>query len=145
MATLISSPTSMTLVAPSTSALATASAAMSPGSWLEVQVSNQDTALGVGPTSGSMIHYCNQMPWNPVRKAIEIVAMDHNAGMQRYVRYNDSTNAFEVVQADDGAGSSTRHGYGHTAVNPSTGDLYHRLAEYNYEGSGPLVRKWAQG
>lgn len=145
MATLISSPTSMTLTTPGTSRLATTAASMSAGSWAKVSAANQDAVLGVGPTSGSMIHYCNQMPWNPVRRAIEIVAMDHNAGMQRYVRYNELTNAFEVVQADDGAGSSTRHGYGHTVVNPATGDLYHRLAEFNYEGSGPLVRKWAQG
>jgi len=130
---------------PAGSTLSWAAAQMAPGTWVKVNTINQDAALGVGPTSGSMIHYCNQMPWNPVRKSIEIVAMDHNAGTQRYVRYNDLTNAFEVVQADDGAGGSTRHGYGHTAVNPYTGDLYHRLAEFNYEGSGPLVRKWAQG
>ena len=124
--------------------LASLAASMPAGSWAKVSAANQDAALGVGPTSGSMIHYCNQMPWNPVRKAIEIVGMDHNAGAQRYVRYNELSNAFEVVQADDGAGTSTRHGYGHSAVNPSTGDLYHRMAEFHYEGSGPLVRKWAQ-
>ena len=118
---------------------------MSAGSWARVSAANQDAALGVGPTSGSMIHYCNQMPWNPVRSAIEIVAMDHNAGVQRYARYNAKTNAFEVVQSDTGAGNATRHGYGHNAVNPYTGDLYHRLAEFDYEGSGLLVRKFAMG
>lgn len=128
----------------STTALSVLAASMPVGSWAKLAVSNQDAALGVGPISGSMIHYCNQMPWNPVRKAIEIVGMDHNAGMQRYVRYSAATNAFEVVQADDGAGAATRHGYGHTVVNPATGDLYHRLAENHYEGPGPLVRRFAQ-
>jgi len=145
MATLLSSPTTMLIVAPGSSTLSTLARSMVGGQWVKVGAANQDAVLGVGPTSGSMIHYCNQMPWNPVRRAIEIVAMDHNAGMQRYARYNELTNAFELVQADDGAGSATRHGYGHTTVNPYNGDLYHRLAEYDYEGSGPLVRKWAQG
>jgi hypothetical protein len=124
--------------------LSALAASMPAGSWAKLMVSNQDTVLGVGPISGSMLHYCNQMPWNPVRKAIEIVGMDHNAGMQRYVRYNAVTNAFEVVQADDGAGTATRHGYGHTVVNPATGDLYHRLAEDHNDGPGPLVRRFAQ-
>jgi hypothetical protein len=92
-----------------------------------------------------MIHYCNQMPWNSERAAIEVVAMDHNAGAQRYARYDELSNAFELVQADDGAGSATRHGYGHGTVNPYTGDVYHRLAEYGYEASGLLVRKFAKG
>jgi hypothetical protein len=124
--------------------LSNLASSMTAGSWVRVNATGQDAALGVGPTSGSMIHYCNQMPWNPQRSAIEIVAMDHNAGLQRYVRYNARTNAFEVVQTDTGS-SGTRHGYGHTTVNPNTGDLYHRLAEFDYEGSGPLVRKYAMG
>ena len=125
-----------------TTALATLAASMPAGSWARVSAVNQDAALGVGPVSGSMIHYCNQMPWNPVRKAIEIVGMDHNAGLQRYVRFNALTNAFEVVQADTGAGSSTRHGYGHSAVNPYNGDLYHRHAEVVTSGTGTTVRRW---
>jgi hypothetical protein len=129
----------------SSTPLSSIAAARTAGSWVRVSASNQDAVLGVGPTSGSTIHYCNQMPWNPQRSAIEIVAMDHNAGMQRYMRYNALSNAFELVQADDGAGTATRHGYGHNSVNPFTGDVYHRLAEYGYEGSGPLVRKFAMG
>ena len=73
---------------------------MTAGVWVRVSASNQDAVLGVGPTSGSTIHYCNQMPWNPQRSAIEIVAMDHNAGMQRYMRYNALSNA-----SSEGAGA----------------------------------------
>jgi hypothetical protein len=121
-------------------------AGMAPGTWLEVKTAtNQNAALGVGTVSGSMTHYCNSMPWNPFDHAIEIVGMDHNAGMQRYVRYDALTNDFQVIMADTGVGSATRHGYDHGALNPYTGDLYHRLAEYDYEGSGPLVRKLALG
>ncbi len=129
--------------APGTSALAVLAASMAPGTWARLAVTGQDAVLGVGPTSGSMIHYCNQMPWNPLREAIEIVAMDHAAGMQRYARYDAATNAFVLVQADTGVGTGTRHGYGHGVVNPATGDLYHRLAENHHEGQGPLVRRFA--
>ena len=120
---------------------------MSPGTWTNLAASGQNAALGVGPVSGSMIHYCNQMPWNKFNASIEIVGMDHAAGMQRHVRFNTATNNFDVIQADTGAGAATRHGYGHSTVNPFTGDLYHRLAEYDYEGAniGFLVRKKALG
>lgn len=125
-------------------ALETRFAGMASGTWEQhTTVTGQNAALGVGPTSGSAIHYCNQMPWNPIRKAIEIIAMDHNAGAQRYMRYDALTDAFVTVSADDGVGTATRHGYGHNTVNPATGDVYHRLAEYDFEGSGLLVYKVA--
>ena len=78
----------MTISAPGTSALATLAASMPAGSWAQLEVSNQNAILGVGNQSGSMIHYCNSMPWNPIRKGIEIIAMDHGTGTQRYMRYD---------------------------------------------------------
>lgn len=142
MAKLLSTPTTLRVVAQSTSALGQLAASMAPGRWAQLSVSNQNAMLGVGPTSGTMLHYCNSMPWNRLRKAIEIVAMDHAAGMQRYVRYSEATNSFELVTPDTG-GTSTRHGYDHNSVNPFNGDLYHRLALFGYESSGILVRKWS--
>jgi len=100
---------------------------MAPGTWAQLNVSNQDSILGVGNVSGTMIHFCNTMPWNPFSKVIEIVGMDHNWGMQRHVRYDVATNQFVLVAADDGLGSQVQHGYDHNTVNPFTGDLYHRF------------------
>ena len=108
-------------------ALGNLAGSMAPGTWAQLNVSNQDSILGVGNVSGTMIHFCNTMPWNPFSKVIEIVGMDHNWGMQRHVRYDVATNQFVLVAADDGLGSQVQHGYDHNTVNPFTGDLYHRF------------------
>lgn len=142
---LVSTPTKITINAPGTTALGMLAASMAPGTWKKLDAGAQDAMLGVGPTSGSVLHYCNSMPWNPFRKCIEIVAMDHNAGMQRYVRYDEASNSFVLVRADDGNGTATRHGYDHNAVNPHTGDLYHRPALYGYESPTLYARKWGIG
>ena len=99
---------------------------MQPGTWAKLSASNQDAVLGVGSVSGTMIHYCNSMPWNPISKVIEIVGEDHYWGSARHARYDAATNQFVLVQADAGLGNPM-HGYDHNAVNPYTGDLYHRL------------------
>ncbi|HXJ51015.1 MAG TPA: hypothetical protein VNH16_06450 [Burkholderiales bacterium] len=100
---------------------------MAPGTWAQLTAANQDAVLGVGDVSGTMIHFCNSMPWNPFSKVIEIVGMDHNWQMQRHVRYDEASNSFIVVAADDGLGTQVQHGYDHNTVNPFTGDLYHRF------------------
>jgi hypothetical protein len=100
---------------------------MAPGTWAQLNAANQDAVLGVGNVSGTMIHFCNSMPWNPFSKVIEIIGMDHNWGMQRHVRYDELSNSFVVVAADDGLGTQVQHGYDHNTVNPFTGDLYHRF------------------
>ena len=142
MAKILSNPIKISVVAAGTSNLSKLAASMTPGSWAQMNSANQDVILGVGSISGSMIHYCNSMPWNPIRKCIEIVGMDHNAGIQRYVRFDPTSNGFVLVTADTGT-QGTRHGYDHNTVNPFNGDLYHRPAENNYERPGILVRKWA--
>lgn len=129
MATILSVPTTVTVGAPGTTSLASLAAAMASGTWAEfTSAARQDAVLGVGPTSGSTIHYCNSMPWNPIRKGIEIIAMDHGTGTQRYMRYDAASNAFVLVRADTGDGVLTtpRHGYDHSSVDPS-GNLYHRV------------------
>lgn len=125
MTILVSTPTSMTVRAPGTSALAVLAASMQPGTWARLAVGSQDAVLGVGSVSGTMIHYCNSMPWNPVSKVIEIIGQDHSYPALRHVRYLEATNQFTLVA--DNAGLQTGHGYDHNAVNPYTGDLYHRL------------------
>ena len=108
-------------------ALGNLARSMAPGTWAQLTAANQDAVLGVGNVSGTMIHFCNSMPWNPFSKVIEIIGMDHNWGMQRHVRYDVKTNQFILVAADDGLGTQVQHGYDHNTVNPFTGDLYHRF------------------
>ena len=98
---------------------------MAPGTWAQLNVSNQNAILGVGSVSGTMLHFCNSMPWNPQSKVIEIIGMDHSYPALRHVRYDVATNLFVLVADNSGLGQA--HGYDHNAVNPYTGDLFHRL------------------
>lgn len=118
---------------------------MSAGAWLQfTTASNQNSVLGVGTDSGSVTYYCNTMPWNPVDKCIEVIACDHNWGSPsvhtRYHRYDAATNAWILI-ADPPTGVPTgpQHGYDHSSMNPTTGDLYYRM--YNSE----IVYKKPQG
>jgi len=118
------------------SVLSTTAAGMQPGTWAQIAASNQNPALGVGSISGTMIHFCNSMPWNPVSKVIEIIGQDHSYPALRHVRYDEATNQFILVA--DNAGLGSGHGYDHNSLNPFTGDLYNRL----YSGfSGSLSFK----
>lgn len=139
-AAMTSCPTS---VVTATSVMGKLAQGMAPGTWAQISVSNQNSMLGVGSQSGSMIHYCNSMPWNPFSKAIEVLAMDHNYGRLRYVRYLEASNQFTLLADDVGLGSFTQHGYDHVTVNPSNGDLYYRQYSVN-SGTIKCYRK-AQG
>lgn len=108
-------------------ALGKLAAGMAPGTWAQLTVADQDATLGVGQHSGSMIHYCNTMPWNAFDHVIEILGEDHAYGHERYARYDEITNAFVLVTDDVGFGSGTQHGYDHNTLNPHNGDFYQRF------------------
>lgn len=129
-----------TSVVAATSVIGKLAQGMAAGSWAQLSVSNQNSMLGVGGISGSMIHYCNSMPWNPISKAIEVLAMDHAYGRLRYVRYLETTNQFSLIADDVGLGSFTQHGYDHVSTNPNNGDLYYRQYSVN-SGSIKCYRK----
>lgn len=127
MTILSSTPTSVTVTVPGDSALSKLAASMQAGTWARLDAPGQNAALGVGSVSGTMLHYCNSMPWNPVTKVIEIIGMDHYYTSLRHVRYVESSGQFVLVADNAGLGTGPAHGYDHNAVNPYTGDLYHRL------------------
>ena len=136
MATLLSIPTSVTILAPGSSVLSTVVAAMAPGSWAQFSAENQNAVLGVGSNNGSVLPYCNAMPWNSVDRCIEIVAGDHLfSGGQRYARYVEATNSFVYINQPGGAFVGG-HGYDHLEVNPYTGDLY--VLNKGVNGTAPL-------
>jgi hypothetical protein len=112
--------------APQPSELEQQAAAMGVGTWAQLTgVSNQDSALGVGAVTGSMLPFVNTMPWNPVDRCVEIIGADHN-GTPRHVRFDEATHSYVVESANTGFGTPM-HGYDHNSVNPYTGDIYHRL------------------
>jgi len=97
---------------------------MAPGTWAQLVVQNQDTCLSDNGNTGSMLPFCNSMPWNSVTKQIDILGQDHNGGGMKYVQYDEASNQFFV--ALDPTNFSGGHGYDHVAVNPTTGHLYYR-------------------
>jgi hypothetical protein len=125
MTTFLSSPTAVNIGAPGTTPLGNLAASMQAGSWAKLNVGNQDAVLGVGSISGTMINYCNSMPWNPLSKVVEILGQDHNYPAMRHVRFDAASNRFVLVA--DNAGIGTGHGYDHVSLNPYNGDLYVRL------------------
>jgi hypothetical protein len=138
MTIISSTPTSVIVTDPRGSQLAQLASTMAVGTWARLDVPGQNAILGVGSISGTMLHYCNSMPWNPVSKVIEIIGMDHNYPSLRHVRYSEASNQFVLVA--DNAGLATGHGYDHNAVNPYTGDLYHRRYS-GFSGSISVARK----
>jgi hypothetical protein len=98
---------------------------MNTGTWAQLAVMNQNPILGVGSVSGSMVHFCNSMPWNPKSKVIEVIGSDHYWGSARHAQYVEATNQFTLVSGN-ATGETVMHGYDHTEVNPYTGDIYHR-------------------
>jgi hypothetical protein len=126
---LRSTPTPISVNAPGNTALSMLAASMPAGTWAKLDVANQDAMLGVGSISGSMIHYCNSMPWNSRQRVIEIIGMDHDYGSVRYVQYNEASNQFVLITNDLGFGTATQHGYDHNNINPHTGDYFHRRCQ----------------
>lgn len=135
MATILSIPAAVTVLAPGSSVLSTIAAAMPAGTWAPMTVANQSAMLGIGSSTGSILPYCNAFPWNPKNRCIEIIGGDHGSptGL-RHVRYVEATNTFQLVTDTTGFRG---HGYDHTDVNPYTGDVYHR--SYGATGTKPLV------
>jgi hypothetical protein len=120
------------------SALQTLASGMSPGSWAQLTVPNQNAILGVGDHDGSMLPFSNAMPWNPRSHVIEILGMDHGYPAMRHARYDEASNQFVLVADDAGVGQG--HGMDHVSLNPTTGDLYYR--EYGgFTGTITVKRK----
>lgn len=132
MTTILSMPTTVTVnpPPPAGSVLGPLATSMAPGTWAQLTVSNQNALLGVGSSTGSILHYCNAVPWNPVSRCIEIIARDAQYPNMRHVRYDDASSQFMLV-ADNTGIAGIGHGYDHNVVNPFTGDLYHRRYSVN--------------
>lgn len=121
------------------STMGDAAANMTAGTWLFM--SSITTLLGAAVTGqggdvGTMMNDCSAWPWNTIYRRIELIGMDHYNipgpespnDTQRHYWYDDINNVFVQGTNSDGvmpAGTTPNHGFGHTSVNPYTGDVYH--------------------
>lgn len=123
-----STPTTIAINAPGTSALGMLAASMPVGTWAELATNDISAALlsatNAGGVGGNNIPYSNQMAWNRVTRQIQFVCSDHGAAYMPEITYDEATNKWSVTTA---TGISTgTHAYGHFQVRPDNGDRYTR-------------------
>jgi hypothetical protein len=120
---------------PSSGTLAQVAANMAPGSWAQLSAPANFNLFAQGSITGNILPYANSMPWDPINKKIHILGMDHGAPEIVYLQYNATTHSFAQMP---GPGNAS-HGNDHNALNPVTGDLYHRV--YGFAPAGVSVKK----
>jgi hypothetical protein len=106
-------------------AIASLAASMAPGEWRSFSTSNINSTLGQNGASGYAIGYSDDMIWDPSSRKAFFIGGDHN-DVPLFVHYTDSTNAWQRLSSPSWFGSGTMHGDDHSAINPATGDVYHR-------------------
>jgi hypothetical protein len=138
-----------TMLAPAvgTSALATAAAAMQPGTWVSFSTNGFDGGAAFRPPNGgSILEYQERANWNPIDNTVMELGASHPAAPTRcggslFVKYTDSTNTWSALPTpcpdyDDASPLGVidvGHGYDHQAID-SDGNIYHR--QY---GSGKVM------
>lgn len=139
----INAPGGFAPIDSSATTLGTAAAAMSAGTWLAFTAPAQTAVVGSEPgDAGTLLTYTNKMPWNPISKRIEVLAGDHRGAPPeaKHVAFDAVANTWVLVQ-DVPAVPGLNHGYDHTEVNPTTGDIYHRLDDSGGSVSIKLYKK----
>ncbi len=123
MATLLSSPTTVSIFSPGTSELAALAASMSPGQWASFNMGGMGASLLDAGSGHSIAEYSARGHWDPVHRKIQYWGQGHYAS-EKLITWDDATNSWSSA---GGAGLGTiGHGYYHLALDPATGDLYLR-------------------
>lgn len=125
---------SLLLLAPQLSRAGTAlgdlAASMSPGTFAQLTAIGGDPSYWVTVTgSGSPVSsYANKAVWDPIHKIFYFLGAPHYDPW-KFCIYTDSTNTWTTgplpIQSD-----AVGHGYEHNAIDPATGNVYHK--PYNY-------------
>ena len=105
-------------------------ASMAPGTWAELKTKNIVETIGSDGAGGALFGYSEGGAWDPATRQFLYVGGDHN-GVAEFISYSADTNTWKRFPRPSwipstNNGSSTIHGYDHNAINPATGDFYHR-------------------
>jgi hypothetical protein len=98
---------------------------MQPGTWAVLNTSNMASALGASGASGTNLGYGDDMAWHPGSRRAFYIGGDHN-DIAEFFSYNETNNSWQLLSRPSWIGSSTMHGYNHTAINAAAGLIYHR-------------------
>jgi hypothetical protein len=145
-----SNSTSISIVAPSSSALAILATSMSAGTWAALTIPNINDVLGdlLPGGGGSNTQYSNGMSYISQSDSVQYIGADHGGYISMHViEYQLSANQFvfkaQGNYSSDTTGTGPGHGFDHNTVNPTTGDAYQVL----YGGSNQklVVKKRPYG
>jgi hypothetical protein len=113
--------------------LSTLVSTMKAGEWAELQTTNAAPVLGqtVGGSVGNVLPYSDDVAWDPGSHRLYFIGSDHQhaTGYARFIMYSETTNTWTELPRAIWFGPLTEtamHGYDHTALNPATGELFHR-------------------
>jgi hypothetical protein len=104
---------------------------LQPGGWVELATTNISSAFGSadvgGGTDGNIATYCDIAAWDPGSKQVLYIGGDHNWNVSyttKFITYSENTNTWQKMTTPPWA--IVMHGYHHTAIDQSTGVLFHR-------------------
>lgn|GEM_PF-1081190 len=106
-------------------------ASMQPGTWVELDTIgfNNGAFLETATFSKSILQWSDKAVWNPVTRQFYFVGAPHYEP-QKFVIYSEASNAWTAGVAPC-QGVECQHAWGHNALNPATGEFFHRRAGTN--------------
>lgn len=112
------------------SVLETAATALANNAWVQISTTNTNLLQQPG-AGGTIADFAANASWDPVRKRLYYVGNDHIDSItsqdQRFVYYDEATNAWANLPQGWSAPGQTDHGYYHNgAINTRTGIFYRR-------------------
>lgn len=139
MTNLVSTPTTVTVAAAGSSALAKFAASMSSGQWAQMSPtpSGLDLFVNQPGSGGFVVAYTTKLAYDPANRRIYLVSADHGAPL-RHLMYEESANAWTSLGTPY-FGTNAQHGYEHNTWDSSRGLLVFRqtatLGVYAWNGS----------
>jgi hypothetical protein len=121
---------------------------MQPGTWAELGTSDILTALSTDGLGGSILGYAEDAAWDPQSRQLLLVSGDHlgspDGDPPRFVAYSAPDNAWRILPQPFWVRAVNMHGYDHNALNPATGDFYHRpFLERTVYKYGIFTEEWS--
>lgn len=123
MTTLVSTPTTVMVVAAGNSALATLASTMSSGQWAQMSPAPSGLLLfsnQSGSGSGYVVDYLTKIAYDAAGRKIHCIGGTHGGVLQHLV-YDEATNAWTSVGTPSFFQAPGYHGYEHTTFDSARG------------------------
>lgn len=121
----ISNAHTVSIVASSGSALEALATGMSSGSWANFTMGGLNLSLIDAGNSHSIIEFCARGHWDPLHRKIQFWGGGHLTA-QKLITWDDATNQWATPDTTAVEDGQFYHAYYHLALDPATGDMFHR-------------------